>query len=64
MLEAVVTGAGEDEAGAAQLLDVAQSLEVRRVDDCDEQRVKLDAAVNGVIENLHRGTRQNAAETR
>ena len=57
MLEAVVTGAGEDEAGAAQLLDVAQSLEVRRVDDCDEQRVKLDAAVDGVIEDLHRETR-------
>ena len=53
MLEAVVAGAGEDEAGAAQLLDVAQSLEVRRVDNGDEQRVKLNAAVDGVIENLH-----------
>ena len=57
MLDAVVAGAGKDEAGAAQLLDVAQSLEVRRVDYCDEQRVKLDAAVDGVIEDLHRETR-------
>ena len=52
MLEAGVDGPWKDIAGAAQLLDVPQSLELGRVDDGDTQRIDLDVAVNAVAEHL------------
>ena len=52
MLEPVVRRPGEDVVAAAELLDVAQSLELGRVDDSDTQRVELNVAVNTVVEHL------------
>lgn len=52
VLEAVVGGAWKHQVGAAQLLDVSQSLELRRVDDGDQQWVELHVAVDGVVEHL------------
>lgn len=39
VFKAVVRGSGEDKVGPAELLDVAQSLELGCVDDLDEKRV-------------------------
>lgn len=52
MFEAVVGCSWKNEVGPPELLDVAQSLELRCVYDGDEKRVQLHMAVNGIIENL------------
>lgn len=52
MFEAVVGCSWKNEVGPPELLDVAQSLELRRVYDGDEKRVQLHMAVNGIVEHL------------
>ena len=52
MLEAVVGGAGEDVVDAAELLEVFQPLELRRVDHRDADRRQRDVAVHRVVEYL------------
>lgn len=52
VLEAVVRGARKHLVGTAQLLDVAQPLELGRVDDGHQQRVELHVAVDRVVEHL------------
>ena len=52
MLEPVVGRSRVDVVAAAELFDVAQSLELGRVDDSDTQRVELNVAVNTVVEHL------------
>lgn len=52
VLEAVVRGSREHQVGSSQLLDVAQSLELRRVDDGHQQGVEFQVAVDGVVEHL------------
>lgn len=52
MFEAVVGCSWKNEVGPPELLDVAQSLELRRVYDGHEKRVQLHMAVNWIIEHL------------
>lgn len=52
MFEAVVGCSWKNEVGPPELLDVAQSLELRCVYDGNEKRVQLHMAVNGIIEHL------------
>ncbi len=49
VLEAGVYGAGVHVGGEAELLDVPQPLELRRVDDAHHERVQLDRAVNRIV---------------
>lgn len=59
VLKAVVRGSWEHQVGSSQLLDVAQSLELRRVHDGHQQGVELHVAVDGVVKHLsptHRGS--------
>lgn len=52
VLKTVVGGSREDKVGPAELLDVSQSLELGCVDDLDEERVKLNVTVDGVVKDL------------
>lgn len=52
VFEAVVGRSGENKVGPPELLDVTEPLELRRVDDSDEQRVHLHVAVDGIVEHL------------
>lgn len=52
MFKAVVGGTRKHHVGPAQLLDVAQPLELRSVDDANQQRRNLNVAVYGVTEDL------------
>ena len=52
VLEAVVRGAREHEVARAQLLQVAQALEVGSVDDGHQPGVQVDVAVDGVVQQL------------
>lgn len=61
VLKAVVRCSWKHQVGSTQLLDVAQSLELRRVDDGHQQGVELHVAMDGVIEHLtqHRRRRDH-----
>ena len=48
-------GAPEDEVGAAQLLEVPQALELRRVEYLARHRVQPEVPVHRVIEDLRLG---------
>ena len=52
VFEPVVAGSGVDVITSAQLLDISQSLELWRVDDSDAQWIKLNVAVDAVVEHL------------
>lgn len=52
VLEAVVCGSRKDEVGSSELLQVPEPLELRRVDDPDEQRMQLHVAVDGIVKHL------------
>jgi hypothetical protein len=52
VLEAVVGGSREDKVCSSQLLNVAEPLELRGVDDTDQQRMHLYMAMDGVIKHL------------
>ena len=54
MLETVVRRARKHKADPAQLPQLAQSLELRCVHDFDAERVQLDVAVDGIIEDFPR----------
>lgn len=61
VLKAVVRRSGVDEVAAAELLQVSQPLELRRVDDLDEQRVERHRAVDGIVEHLAEHTEPEAS---
>lgn len=52
VLEAVMGSPREDQVSSSQLFDVAKPLKLRRVYELDQQRMQLDMAMDGVIENL------------
>ena len=52
VFEAVVGGSREDKVCSSQLLNVAEPLELRGVDDTDQQRMHLYMAMDGVIKHL------------
>lgn len=52
VFEAVVGCSWKNKVGPPELLDVAQSLELRCVYDGDEKRVQLHMTVNWIIEHL------------
>ena len=52
MFESVVRCAGEDKVAGAELFDVAQALELRRVDDANAQRMQLYVTVDRIVEHL------------
>lgn len=52
VLEAVVRSPGEHQVSPSQLLDVPQPLKLRRVYEPHQQRMQLNVAVDGVIEDL------------
>ena len=47
-----MSGPGEDQVAASQLLDVAQSLELQGVNDADAQGMKLHVTMDGIVEHL------------
>lgn len=52
VFKAVVRRAGENKVGPSELLEVSQSLELRCVDDFDEEWVQLHLPVDGIVEHL------------
>ena len=52
VLETIMTCTGEDVVGTAQLLQVTQALELRRVHDLELALVQFDVTVDGIIDDL------------
>ena len=56
-------GSREDEVCSSQLLNVAEPLELRGVDDTDQQRMHLYMSMDGVIKHLQETIIHLSADT-
>ena len=54
MFEPVVTGSRVHVVAGSELLDVAEPLELKRVDELHRERVQLDVTVHRVVEVLEK----------